>query len=144
FLLLTILFIIAGLSSCSTEFKSINYDVDQCASCKMIISDKRFGAELVTKKGKVFKYDAVECLFRELALEGSDKYARIGVTHFNSPSKLQDGFASFYLVSPNRPSPMGGNLSCYSSREKVEHLVSELGGFIYDFEGLLNMYIDEL
>ena len=113
-----------SLVSCSLDMKPINYNEDQCASCKMIISDKRFGAELVTNKGKVFKYDAAECMLREVAKEGKRKYARIGITHFIDPGTLKNAEEAAYLVSENRPSPMGANLSCYASRveaEKVSH-----------------------
>ena len=30
----------------------------------MVISDKRFGAEILTKKGKVYKFDSIECMHR--------------------------------------------------------------------------------
>ena len=32
----------------------------------MTIVDPRYGAELVTTKGKVYKYDAVECLINSV------------------------------------------------------------------------------
>lgn len=135
---------LVAVISCSTDFKSINYDEDQCASCKMIISDKRFGAELVTTKGKVFKYDAAECLFREIAEKGLENYARIGVTYFNDPGKLKNGVESYYLVSPGRPSPMGGNLSSYASPDEVKILKDELGGNFYDFNAMIKLYQDEI
>jgi len=41
---------------------AIEYGQDICAFCKMIIADPRFGAEVITKTGKVYKFDSVECM----------------------------------------------------------------------------------
>lgn len=40
----------------------IAYDDRDCDYCSMRITDRRFGAELVTATGKVHEFDAVECL----------------------------------------------------------------------------------
>jgi len=50
------------LTACSHEPDPIRYGKDACAHCKMTIMDKRFSAELITAKGKVFKFDAAECM----------------------------------------------------------------------------------
>src|SRR5690606_32241093 len=42
--------------------KPINYGKDQCAHCRMTVSDARFGSQLVTKKGRAFHFDDVQCL----------------------------------------------------------------------------------
>ena len=49
------------ISSCNTEPQKINYGKDLCEHCKMTIMDKKFGAELITKKGKTMKFDSGEC-----------------------------------------------------------------------------------
>ena len=50
------------ISACTVEPQPIQYGRDNCAFCKMTIVDGRYGSELVSSKGKVFKFDAVECL----------------------------------------------------------------------------------
>ncbi|HSN59587.1 MAG TPA: hypothetical protein VLR49_01530, partial [Ferruginibacter sp.] len=49
--LITVLLTVT-LSSCSTDPQPLRIGQDNCDFCKMTISDKRFGAEVVTKKGK--------------------------------------------------------------------------------------------
>ena len=61
-----------GLSSCSTEPEPIRIGKDNCQFCKMTISDKRFGAEIVTKKSKIFKFDDQHCLFYYMNSVGLD------------------------------------------------------------------------
>jgi len=133
-------FLVLFLSSCETGLQAINYGEEQCASCKMIISDKRFGAELVTHKGKVYKYDATECLLRTIVDEGQEKFKHFGVSHFESPGELKDALSSFYLVSENLPSPMGGNLSAYVNKENALNFQSKYPGKIFSFEEILNQY----
>ncbi len=50
------------ISSCGSKPEPINYGHDECEFCRMQISDNRYGAELVTDKGKVYKFDSIECL----------------------------------------------------------------------------------
>ena len=50
------------LSACSISPQPINYGKDGCSFCKMTIVDKQHGTQIVTEKGKAFKFDAIECL----------------------------------------------------------------------------------
>ena len=53
-------------SSCTIEPQPITYGLEACSSCKMTIVDPRFASEIVTRKGKVFKYDAIECMLHDV------------------------------------------------------------------------------
>lgn len=123
-------------SSCSVSPKPINYNIDQCSACKMIIVDERFGAELVTKKGKVFKFDAIECLIPEVIQNSEDNYAHILVTDYLNPPELIDATSSIYLISKKRPSPMGGNLSAYSTKDTAQ----DQEGAWYNWQDLIVFY----
>ena len=58
-----LLLLVITLSACSNQKpRAINIGEDNCAYCKMGITDNRFSSELITSKGKVYKFDAVECL----------------------------------------------------------------------------------
>ena len=131
-LLLTGLFI----NACTTAPSDIEYGEDQCHACKMMIADSRFGAELVTAKGKIQKFDAIECLVPELNKHGEDHYAHIMVTNFNQPGTLIDATKSTFLISNNRPSPMGGFLSAYASASEAEAAEAEYKGQVFSWENL--------
>lgn len=62
--LFILVFFFLGVISCKSEIKPqlIIYGKDVCAHCHMVISDQRFGAQIVTAKGKVFAFDSVNCL----------------------------------------------------------------------------------
>ncbi len=126
--------------SCNVEPEPINYNYDECAYCKMKISDIRFGAEMVTSKGKVHKYDSAECLVRTYIENKDSKYSFIIVTDYSQPHNLIDASSATFMISENQPSPMGGNLSAYENKEHAEITLSEKGGRLLDFDELVNEY----
>ena len=62
----TLILLSLVLSSCQVSERPIDYGADECDYCKMIIMDQRYGSELVTEKGKVYTFDAAECLIEYL------------------------------------------------------------------------------
>src|SRR5690606_22753916 len=50
------------LSSCSSGPVPIQLNKDNCHFCKMTIADARFGAEILSNKGKVWKFDDAHCV----------------------------------------------------------------------------------
>src|SRR5690606_41500698 len=50
------------LTSCNVGPQAIDYGKDGCHFCKMTIVDKLHAAEIVTNKGKIYKFDASECM----------------------------------------------------------------------------------
>lgn len=133
-LLFTLLF-----SACKPEMQPIEFGHDQCQHCRMTIADKRYGAELVTKKGKVYKYDAVECLINSLY---KDKLAEphevfsLLVIDFSNPATLVNAEQSFYLQSLELPSPMGLFITAVSGEPKAKELQSRHGGQLFDWKNI--------
>lgn len=121
------------LSRCNNAPVPISYGEDICAYCGMIISDSRFGAELVTNKGKCFKFDSAECLVAEMRDKDESDYAHVLVTDFTNPSELIDALAAGFLVSESLPSPMGANLSAYESIDAATEMQKSRGGSIFDW-----------
>ena len=88
----------------------IAYDVDACDYCRMQISDRRFGAELVTKKGRTIKFDSIECLlsYYKQANSAGDVES-VWVADIRHPGVLIDANqAHFVNLGPGR-APMGGD-----------------------------------
>ena len=138
--ILTYLTIVIFISSCTVSPEAIHYNFDECAYCKMKISDPRFGAEMVTSKGKIFKYDSAECLIRTKIEDETKEYAHILVTDYTNPNHLIDAELATYLISEKRPSPMGGNLSSYELLPHAKEAQKENGGMLLNFEELIKEY----
>jgi len=92
----------------------------------MTIVDKTHAAEVVTKKGKVFKYDAIECLINDIAEKEENSFAYLLVTDFASPEKLVNATEVIYLISEEIRSPMGENLSAFTNKEKASSFKGKL------------------
>ena len=136
-----ILFFVVGFYalSCSVEPTPISYSNDECKFCMMKIMDERFGAEIVTEKGKIYKFDSAECMLR-YSKENPGNPKHVMVTHVNAPNVLQDAKSSYYVICENIPSPMGANLSSYPNMEFATTKVMELGGKTYSWDELLEKF----
>ena len=90
--------------------RPIAYGEETCAECRMGISDARFGAELVTAKGKLFVFDSIECL-ASFALSQEEVPRGIWVSDYDRPGTLlRVDSASFRRLSGAAGSPMGKGL----------------------------------
>ncbi len=124
------------LVACTPAPKPINYGSDKCDFCMMTIVDPRFGAEVVTDKGKVFKFDAIECMVNYVQEQPSQAFAYLLVNDFEKPSVLVDAENSHYLISEQVPSPMGAHLSAYQEAATAESVKTEKGGQVYSWKEL--------
>jgi copper chaperone NosL len=124
--------------SCSVKERPVAYGSDECAYCKMTIMDHRYGAELVTQKGKVFTFDAAECLIDYLYQHEDliQSASFLLVTAYTEPDQLIDALSATYLVSKEMPSPMGAYLTAFSSREMAQEYQDKNTGDLYTWEEL--------
>lgn len=101
--------------------------------------DQKFGTEIITKKGKVFRFDSDECMrdYYKADKAGQAGYAQIFVTDYDKPGTLIDAKTAFFLHGPKVKSPMGGNLAAFSSKLNAEKLKGTLGGEILSWEQML-------
>lgn len=137
FMAVAFLFTVFSFSSCSAQPQPIEYGNDQCALCKMAIIDERYGAELVTRKGKVYKYDSGECLINHVRSEEVVKKADIASLWVVSPAqprKLIDATAAHYLHSEKFPSPMGADLSAFETEAELNQYLKQYGGEAWTWE----------
>ncbi len=113
-------FAVLFLASCKAEFDPIDYGHDACAHCKMTIIDKRYAAEILTKKGKSYKFDDIACLRKYIAGQKlSQDGLSIFVADYNNPEgKFLDAQFVVYLHNDIFKSPMNG---CYAAFEKSEN-----------------------
>lgn len=127
FFLITLVIIV---SACSTQPEPINYGTDVCHTCKMTLMDSKFGAELVTKKGKVYKFDDMRCFlnYYNSGFEPTDAYAHVLVTDYANAGKLVDGLNAFYVSSPEIRSPMDGQVAAFSSKAAMDSFKKQWNG----------------
>ena len=109
----------ALISACEAQTKPIKFGKDACSHCRMIISDPRFGAELVTTKGKVFMFDDLNCYwnFRNAQKMQETDIAHSVVVLFNQPGTFRNAGEACFLGSREIRSPMGSGVAAFDSKE---------------------------
>jgi len=137
-----LIFLILFTTACKVSERPIEYGTDECAYCKMTIMDQRYGAELVTEKGKVYTFDAAECLIDFLQHNDvhSGDAGLLFITPYTEPNTLYDARLATYLVSEKMPSPMGAYLTAFSDQNTAKEYQAEKGGILYNWEELYMDY----
>jgi copper chaperone NosL len=117
-------------NACNTGPEPIRYGADSCAHCKMTLTDKRFGAEIVTTKGKVFKFDDLNCLINYLNSKETtpENIAQIVSVDFKKTGSFIDVGQAYFLQNEAIKSPMRGDVAAFSDKKDLEAVKAEIGG----------------
>ncbi|HEX3025587.1 MAG TPA: nitrous oxide reductase accessory protein NosL [Chitinophagaceae bacterium] len=124
------LFLMIALSSCTVKPEAINIGKDNCYFCKMAISDNRFGGEIISKKGKIFKFDDGHCLlsFLQSKTLEQNQIADVYLVDFSGDHQLLKADKSFILKSDSLRSPMNGNIAAFASEDSMKKIVKQYSG----------------
>jgi copper chaperone NosL len=125
------------LTSCNVGPQAIDYGSDGCHFCKMTIVDKVHAAEIVTNKGKVYKFDASECMINYMKEFDASEVKLYLTNIYTEPETLIDATKATFLISKNVPSPMGAFLTAFKTKEDANLVQSEKEGTLYSWDELL-------
>ena len=106
----------------------------------MTIVDQQHAAQLVTEKGRVYKYDAIECMMNELNNWNRPTVKYYLVADFTNPGELTDATQAMFLISERLPSPMGGNLTAFKEEQSGNKMLDSVGGESLYWDGLMERY----
>jgi copper chaperone NosL len=115
------LFTVLLVQACSPTNgpEAIRLNIDQCDHCKMPIAEAAFAAELMTEKGRVYKFDDLSCLVRYRKANTLVVFRSCWVASQEPPHALIDAETAFYVSSPAWNSPMAGNIAAFAQRENA-------------------------
>lgn len=136
------LLMLLSLWSCSVEPTPLVYGKDACHTCKMTLMDKKFGAEVVTTKGKVYKFDDVNCMVGFLnsgSIEEREVAYRM-IIDFSNPEKMIDAKDAFYLKSDKIRSPMASEVAAFSTKNALEVSNKEWQGIVLSWGELITEF----
>lgn len=139
---LLIIALTVSLFNCNASPEAIEYGVDGCHFCKMTIVDKIHAAEIVTKKGKVYKFDSSECMINFLKDFDASQIKLYLSNSFSEPEKLIDATKATYLISKSIPSPMGAFLTAFKTEDEATKIQLEKEGAIFGWD-TLNAYLNK-
>jgi copper chaperone NosL len=114
--------LIITLVSCSVKPEPLAYGKDGCYHCKMTLMDHKFGCEVVTTKGKIFKFDDVNCLNNFLISDEvpSADIAQILVVNFMEPGKFINAEQALFVTDKEIKSPMGSMTAAFSTVDEIK------------------------
>lgn len=103
---------------------------------------QKFGAEILTSKGKALKFDAAECMLNYIIENSTDENSAnmFYVTDYNKPAKFINVLNAAFVVSPKIKSPMGENLSAFSGEKEAQTFLKESGGEMFTWKSLADKF----
>ena len=130
---------------CRPSSEPIIYGEDKCTYCTMTIVDQRFGGEFITSKGKVFKFDATECMvnFLQASQLKDENIYMILTNSFDRPGILSNAKDCVYLRSMEMPSPMGMFISPFTDSISAINQAKLNPGEIFHYNDLKEIVADQ-
>ncbi|WP_400075186.1 nitrous oxide reductase accessory protein NosL [Winogradskyella sp. R77965] len=129
-----VLFVMFG---CSKTPQPINYGTDMCHFCQMTIVTKTHASQMVTDKGKQYKFDAIECMIRFLGdKQELVEKSNLLIANYKNPGVMVNAKAGGYVISEEITSPMGANLTGFASLEQAKTKINNPKAEYFDWEGI--------
>ena len=128
---------IATVSSCTdTEPVPVALNSDHCDNCRMTISQAKFAAELITQKGRIYKFDDVHCMLNFQSQNPNIAVRSLYVCDYLNDHEFMDATVASYISGDFLKSPMGGNTAAFQSTEAATPYAGEWNAEIIDWGSL--------
>lgn len=126
------------LASCSKGYKPIEYGSDGCTHCKMTIMDARYAAEVVTDKGKVYKFDDVLCLrqFMSEQAMNEEELSLFVEKYSTDKNDVIDAKQAAYIQDEFFASPMNGNYAAFAVVTEAQHFADSLNTVVLQWKNI--------
>ena len=100
--------------------------------------NERFAGEIVTVKGKVYRFDDVHCLLSFLKSDAmaNQKVNAIYLTDFSGSHAFTKPEESFLIESEGFNSPMNGNVACFANADSMEKVKQQFNASSVSWEQL--------
>jgi len=118
---------------------AFHYDVDSCDYCRMTIGDARFAAQLVTRTGKIYRFDDPGCVVR-FVTTGRVADADVHSIWFNDhehPDTRLNARAAVFVVSERIKAPMNGSMAAFGSPAAAAPFQTAIGGLLRSWSEIL-------
>lgn len=116
---LILIFFLSGMASCNSGPEEIIIGTDHCSACKMRVTDPNFGAELITSKGKVYKFDDAVCLKNYLEQKKKSTVKNLYLTLYTGSHQLIETNKAVIVQDESIRGPMGGNIAIFAHADSI-------------------------
>jgi copper chaperone NosL len=125
------------LSSCGNSSpQAIHYNKDACEFCKMSISVPGFATELVTSKGRIYKFDDLSCMLTYTKANPQVPVLDLYVTRFVAPHEFIKTPDAWFVRHETLKSPMGGNTAAFSDSLAALKFAADARGKVLNWQEL--------
>lgn len=133
-----LLMLIFFLSACEPPGpRPVSINKDECAYCKMTVTDVRFAAQAITEKGRHYIFDDIVCL-RDFKKENKDMaFHNLYVANYTEPSEFVDVDNAYLVHSESLRSPMAGNIAVFAERDSSVAYKERWSGAFVEWTNLL-------
>ena len=104
----------------------------------MTISDPRFGGEILTNKGKIYKFDDMHCLLSYLKSGeiSSKDIKNVYLVNFVADHNFIRSQEALLLKSDELKSPMNGNVAAFANADSLKKTLAFFKGIQVDWKQL--------
>ena len=137
---LTALALALSVSACRSAPRPLVAGEDSCRYCRMTIDDPRFGAMVMTARGRLETFDSIECLAGYVSSQSAEAAPRaIWVADIEHPDHWIDATHARFLHGSTWHSPMGRRLAALDGAADVEAARHRLGGELLSWPQVLTL-----
>ena len=116
-----------SMFSCSNNVAvPIKLNSDNCDFCGMSIADGKYGAEVITTKGRSYKFDDFACMANYCKENGSTKMSAYFVHDYTKENTLIPATDAIFLIGGSIQSPMRGGIIAFSSEKEAKEFETKL------------------
>jgi copper chaperone NosL len=125
--------------SCSNNTKAvpIKLNVDNCDFCKMSIADGKYGAEVLTEKGRTYKFDDIMCMMNYCKENSNTKISAYYVHDFIQDNVLIPVTTAHFISGSTIESPMRGGIVAFSSEKDAKEFGTKLNAELITWNAIL-------
>lgn len=137
---LTALLLALSASACGSGPRPLVVGEDSCRYCRMTIDDPRFGAMVLTARGRLETFDSIECLAGYVgSLAQTSAPRAIWVADVENPSRWLDVNHARFVSGGTLHSPMGRKLVAVDEAADLDGVRQRLGGDVLSWPQVLGM-----
>lgn len=130
-----------SLASCSSkEAKPLKINTDACDFCKMTIANGKFGAELITQKGRYYKFDDLACMIQFAKSNTVAPYQSFFVSDYLKDNTLIPAETAFFIKSDQINSPMRGNMAALATAAEQSEYAKKFNAKPLNWTEVYNSY----
>lgn len=110
----------------SYEPQPIQLNIDSCDYCKMTIANSQFSAELITQKGRCYKFDDLACMIQFAQSNTVVPYRAFYVNDYLKANHLMAVEKAYLLKGGSISSPMRGNFAAFADEAHQKKMAQQL------------------